>query len=248
MKKFDENNYEFNASSKNGIYLIHGFSSTTYEMKKLGEFLATKGYHIVINNLPGHGTTIEDCNKTTFNQWLDFSKQEFAKLCSKSDTTYIIGCSMGGAIALYLASIFPTNGVIVGGTYLKLSFYNKYINPILCYFIKIREKKLTYPKAIRDSISWYGYDAYPLIAYNELKKLCIFVRNNLHQLTKPSLIIHSKSDRMSSRDNVDIIINNIQSETKEVFEVNHAHHNLFDTNKDTHIIFEKIYVFIKNNI
>ena len=53
---------------------------------------------------------------------------------------------------------------------------------------------------------------------------------------------------MSSRDNVDIIINNIQSETKEVFEVNHAHHNLFDTNKDTHIIFEKINMFIENNI
>ena len=53
---------------------------------------------------------------------------------------------------------------------------------------------------------------------------------------------------MSSRDNVDIIINNIQSKNKEIFEVNHAHHNLFDTNKDTNIIFEKINVFIKKNI
>ena len=247
MKKFDENNYEFNKDNKIGIYLIHGFSSTTYEMKKIGEFLATEGYHVVINNLPGHGTTVEDCNKTTFKQWLNFSKQEFAKLCSQSDRTYILGCSMGAAIALYIASIFPVNGVIVGGTYLKLSFYNKYINPILCHVIKIREKKLTYPKAIRNTVSYYGYDVYPLIAYNELKKLCIFVRKHLCQLTAPSLIIHSKSDNMSSRDNVDIIINNIKSESQEVFEINNAHHNLFDTNQDTNIIFQKISLFIKNN-
>ena len=31
--RFDPNNYEFNKNSKNGIYIIHGFSSTTYEVK-----------------------------------------------------------------------------------------------------------------------------------------------------------------------------------------------------------------------
>ena len=38
--RFDKNNYEFNASSKLGVYIIHGFSSTTYEVKDLAEFLS----------------------------------------------------------------------------------------------------------------------------------------------------------------------------------------------------------------
>ena len=80
--RFDKKNYEFNHNSKKGVYILHGFSSTTFEVKELAEFLGQKGFHTIANNLPGHGTTIEDCNKTTFNQWLDFSKQEFAKLCS----------------------------------------------------------------------------------------------------------------------------------------------------------------------
>ena len=39
--KFDSNNYEFNHNSKIGVYLIHGFSSSTYEVKLLAEFLAS---------------------------------------------------------------------------------------------------------------------------------------------------------------------------------------------------------------
>ena len=35
--RFDSANYEFNKSSKIGIYMIHGFSSTTYEVLKLAK-------------------------------------------------------------------------------------------------------------------------------------------------------------------------------------------------------------------
>ena len=37
---FDENDYDYNAGSKTGIMLIHGFSSTTYEFKELAKFLS----------------------------------------------------------------------------------------------------------------------------------------------------------------------------------------------------------------
>ena len=63
---FDENNYEFNTKSKNGVYLIHGFTNTTYETKKLAKYLADNGYYTVANNLPGHGTTIEECNRVKY--------------------------------------------------------------------------------------------------------------------------------------------------------------------------------------
>ena len=39
---FDTNNYELNLSSKKGVMLIHGFSSTTHEMAPLAHFLEQK--------------------------------------------------------------------------------------------------------------------------------------------------------------------------------------------------------------
>ena len=63
---FDTNNYELNLDSKKGVMIIHGFSSTTFETAPLAHFLADKGFRVSSRNLPGHGTTIDDCNATTY--------------------------------------------------------------------------------------------------------------------------------------------------------------------------------------
>ena len=67
--RFDTNNYEFNHNSELGVYIIHGFSNTTYETKELALFLSENGFHTVTNNLPGHGVTPEDCNKIKYQDW-----------------------------------------------------------------------------------------------------------------------------------------------------------------------------------
>ena len=108
-KRFDENNYEFNSQSKNGVYLIHGFTNTTYETKNLAQYLADKGYRTVANNLPGHGTTIEECNRVKYVDWLESVEQGVATLASECDKIHIIGSSMGGVLGLHIASKFPIN-------------------------------------------------------------------------------------------------------------------------------------------
>ena len=68
----------------------------TYELKLLAEVLSQKGYHVILNNLPGHGTNVDDCNKYQYTDWLDYSKIEFAKLCSSCDNVFIIGWYRNG--------------------------------------------------------------------------------------------------------------------------------------------------------
>ena len=249
-RQFDTNNYEFNLNSKIGIYLIHGFSSTTYELKQLAKQFADQEYHVVLNNLPGHGTTLEDCNKSKYQNWLDYSKIEFAKLCSTSDKVFIVGGSMGGVITLYLASLFPVTGIIVGGVVLKfkLNFHTNYLNRLLCRIIKTRPKNLTFPKSIRDSLIFYGYQSYPLIALEEFRKMNRYVKKRLNKIKCPILIIHSKNDQVSIRDNVDIITKSIASQDKNILEVENSHHNLFDNNPDIELIFSTTKEFIKNKI
>ena len=249
-KQFDRNNYEFNSNSKIGIYLIHGFSSTTYELKSIAKSLSNSQYHVVLNNLPGHGTTLEDCNKTKYQDWLDYSKTEFAKLCSTSEDVFILGCSMGGVLALYLASLFPVTGIMVGGVVLKfkLNFSTNYLNRALCKIIKTREKKLTFPKEIRKSLSFYGYQSYPLIALNEFRKMNIYVKKKLQNINSPILIIHSYNDQVSIKDNVNIIMDSIRSQDKHILEVNKAPHNMFDNNQDLELIVSACKKFIEKRI
>ena len=163
-KNFDKNNYEFNPESTIGIYLIHGFSSSTYELKILAEFLSKKNYHVVLNNLPGHGTTVEDCNQSEYTDWLDFSKIELAILCSQSNQSFILGVSMGAVIGLYLSTLFPINGLIIGGTVLKIKLWwnTNVLNTLFCRFIKMRKKELILPIEKRKKTSFLSR----LIAFN----------------------------------------------------------------------------------
>jgi len=246
FKRFDTKNYEFNPDGRCGVYIIHGFSSSTYETKELAQFLGNFGFHTMTNNLPGHGMTAQDCNNITYDNWLDAVKQDVAKLISNSEKTYIIGCSMGGSIALYISSLFPVNGCVVGGAVLKFNnpFTVHITNRLLCRFIKLKQKKII---NTNQNVKFYGYTEYPLIALNEFRKMNNIIMKKLSKIKSPMLIIHSKSDRLSLPDNVNIIYDNIKSEIKEKYFVNKAHHNLFDSNPDQKNIFNKIVNFIKQN-
>ena len=79
---FDENNYEFNKESSNGVYIIHGFTNTTYEVKELAEYLSHQNFHVIANNLPGHGTTPKDCNRHTYKDWIQATEQGVAEMTS----------------------------------------------------------------------------------------------------------------------------------------------------------------------
>jgi len=244
-KKFDQNNYICNTNEKIGVYLIHGFSSTTYELKMLFQFLSNQKYYVVAKNLPGHGTTIDDCNRQKFQDWLKFSEIELAKLASQVDELFIIGCSMGGVIALYLASIFPVNGVIVGGSVFQFKKpFITYIGTLLCKIMKYRDKKKMFSKEIRNTIEFYGYNQYPLIALREFRKMNKFVKKKIKGMNAPILIIHSNNDRTSVKENINIIKNNISSKNQKVLIVEQAHHNMFDANPDQQLIFQNIHNFI----
>jgi|TARA_B100001964_G_C14171520_1_gene571695 carboxylesterase len=243
--RFDSNDYEFNKTSPLGVYLIHGFTNTTYEIKELAEFLGNHGYHAIAKNLPGHGTDIQECNKVKYTDWLDQVKQDVAKLATESKKIYVIGCSMGAVIALYLSSIFPLNGCIVGGTVLKFqnSFTVNYIAPLFAPFVKTSKKPSFYDKKRKS----YGYSSFPLLALNEMRKLIKLVKKNLENITIPTLIIHSNADKMSVKKNVDIIKSSIKSKDVKVFFVNHSHHNMFDENPDQKFIFNEVLQFLNSH-
>ena len=89
-ERFDTNNYEYNKKSPMGVYIIHGFSNTTYEVRALAKFLGENGFHTVAKNLPGHGTTIEECNRVKYTDWINHVTQDIAELASQSKKIYVI--------------------------------------------------------------------------------------------------------------------------------------------------------------
>ena len=76
-------------------------------MKPWAEHLAAQGYAVSVPRLPGHGTTWQEMNKTTWADWYGEVERAFEALANQVDTVVVCGLSMGGGLALRLAADHP---------------------------------------------------------------------------------------------------------------------------------------------
>ena len=247
-KFFDPQSYEYNTDSDIGILLIHGFTNTTYEHKKLISFLSSKGFFVRADNLPGHGTTIKECNSIKYTDWIEFTEQRLADLSARCNKIFVCGISMGALLAMHLSTVFPINGLISAAPVLSFNkpFKIRFLNPILCHLFKVRPKKYEFSDSQK---IYYGYNKWPLIALNEVRKLSNHVNKNiLPKIKCPTLLIHSKADEISLIDNYDIEKKYINNTIIDSFIVNESHHNIFDCDVEKDIIQTKILNFINSNL
>jgi len=251
--KFDNNNYSFNLDSKLGIYLIHGFSSTTYEVKKLALHLANQGYHVKADNLPGHGTTIEDCNITSYTDWLSFSEQNIASMYTYCDKVIVIGVSMGALIALHLGTMFPLDGIVAASALLKFrkEFDVRILTRLFHRFKKsIPKQKAFHPNQLKviQNDGFYGYAYYPLSALNEMRKMIDKLKPKLSKIKSPILLINSKVDQTALFKNHEIIKNLLTTQKLATIILNKTGHNIFDTNSsEKSSIFSSVDTFVIDN-
>jgi carboxylesterase len=247
--KFDTNNYLFNSNSRLGIYLIHGFSSTTYEVKKLADYLGKQGFRVKADNLPGHGTSIADCNITKYTEWLCSVEQGIAEMYSACDKVIVIGVSMGAVLSLHLGTLFPVDGIIAASAVFKFKneFNVRIINRLFHRIKKTIPKQSTFnPDQVKvKKIQFYGYNKYPLSALNEMRKMVDKVKLNLHKISSPILLIHSTIDQTSPMKNFQIIQDCLTTQSLETLVLNKTGHNVFDTElDDKKLIFSTIDTFI----
>jgi carboxylesterase len=52
-----------------GVVLSHGFTGTPASLRPWAEHLAAAGYSVRLPRLPGHGTTWQHMNRTTWDEW-----------------------------------------------------------------------------------------------------------------------------------------------------------------------------------
>lgn len=241
----DSKNYNYNPDSKNGVYIIHGFTNSTYETKDLAHYLGEQGFYTVANNLPGHGTTAEDCNRCKYTDWIDFVEQGVAEMSSHCDNVYVVGVSMGSVLSLHLSSLFPLKAAVFGATVLQFKDFlgTRILTPLLHTIIPTRDKGFSYPKNIRDTIYHHGYSVWPMSALNEMRKMTNQVKKELNLVKVPALIIQSAQDKLQLPSNTSLVYDSISSEIKEKLIVQQANHNLFVSSPDQDMIFQKVASF-----
>jgi len=87
-----------------GVLLLHGFSSVPGSLYGPARALADAGYSVSAPLLPGHGSTLEALQASSWREWRTCVETHFEALRATCRSVAVLGHSMGGALGASLAA------------------------------------------------------------------------------------------------------------------------------------------------
>lgn len=91
------------AGGSSGALLLHGFTGTPFAMRATAERLRDGGLGVEVPLLPGHGTAVEHLVPMRWGDWASAAEAAYQALSRRCARVAVVGHSMGGTLACWLA-------------------------------------------------------------------------------------------------------------------------------------------------
>lgn len=238
-------------TSGKGVLLVHGWTSTPYELRRLGKYLNENGYTVLGIQLTGHGTVPENIENVKWSVWLNDVRSGYEQLKKTCDKVYVGGTSIGGTLALMLAKEKPEiSGLVLMATPYKIR-QEKIVIFVARTFILLGQKyrKKFYPPTFGAAATitrLISYQTYPIASALETFAVIGEARKNLEKITQPCLLMQSTHDHIVTKNSMEDIYNKIGSTIKKKKYVHKAYHTFISDIKNEHV-FEDILNFLEEN-
>ncbi|GIO24336.1 carboxylesterase [Oceanobacillus sp. J11TS1] len=215
-----------------GCLIIHGYTGGPYEVEPLANYLKDNtDWYVKVPTLPGHGKELK-LEGASYKSWIQTAEEELQSLINRCDTVYVIGFSMGGMIASYLAAKYKIHKLVLlatSGKYLSLKQMGLDIADMVGDGLRgnLKENQLFqhYKKKM---------GVVPLKAHFEFMKLVRFTRKYLDKVKSPVLIAQGQLDGIVPYKTAYYLDKEIHSEKKEVVFFERSKHLIcLGTDKDT---------------
>ncbi len=217
--------------SERRALLIHGFGGTPCELAELRDSLVQRGWVVLAPALPGHGRTSRNLGQVSWMQWARFVIEQTESSNKKVGQWSVVGLSLGGLLALYLAARRPDviSSVVTVSTPWRI--VSRFLRPIVMLGSKMRLRVKPRGKDVDGTTSEIRHcpsrDRIPLNAVLQL----LLLRNHIIQLLEdvrcPILIIHSKKDRIVPLEDSFRLYRCVGSRKKKLMILERGGHNLF---------------------
>ncbi len=197
--------------NRTGVLVVHGFTSTPLGMHPLTDRLTAEGFSVSAPRLPGHGTSLSECNRTTWHDWYAEVTRAFDELRSRCEQTFVFGFSMGGTLTLRLAA--DRGDQIAGIVLLNPSVFttrpDRHLLPLLAKVVP------AWPGIGNDikkeGVTEQAYDKIPVRAAYSLSQLWAEVKPDIGRVSQPVLVFTSTDDHVVEPENSDYILEHVNS-------------------------------------
>lgn len=242
--------FYFSGSNGKAVLLLHGWTSTSYEVRRLGKYLHQNGFTVSAPMLRGHGTVPKDLEDVNWKDWLSDVQAEYEKLRSKHSQVFVGGTSVGALLAVSLAK----KNSDVSGLVLMAMPYKMKLEWAAVFVAKVmsrikRYNRKFYPPTFGVSTTitrLISYQSYPIKSALSVFELVKEVRTILPAVSQPSFLIQSKSDHIMAAKSLDFAYAKIGSKVKRKLYLKRAYHTFISDTKNEKI-FAEILDFINQN-
>jgi carboxylesterase len=235
-----------------GCLLVHGLSGTPACVAPLREHLTKAGFHVAAPCLKGHGGTLNDLAKSTWQDWYATVRISYSELKRSCEKVYYAGISLGALLGLKLAldEGWGVNALAVLSTPIVLSNLERLAIPAVRYsplrFI-IKSVKKDWEKSVSDPEGRrvYKETSLPRVPVPCVYQICELqgvILRELQKMENPLLAVHAKKDKVAPPKNVSLLKNKVSSDIFESLILERSEHVVtLDVEKD--IIAQKIVEF-----
>lgn len=229
-----------------GVLLSHGFTGSPASMTPWGRQLADAGHSVSVPRLPGHGTTWQEMNTTTWRDWYGEVDTALSDLRSRCDWVAVCGLSMGGALALRLAEQRPADvgALVLVNPAIALKRFDLKLVPLL-------SRVLPSMPGVGNDIKKPGqdevcYDRVPLKAMASQLQMWRDVRENLDRVTAPLLVFRSGEDHVVDELTAGLVMEGVSSADRELVDLTDSYH-VATLDHDAPVIMERSAQFIADH-
>lgn len=225
-----------------GCLCIHGFTGAPYEIEPLAAYLKqTCDWKIEMITLPGHGET-PVLKGVYFQEWIACAEVELVRLLKECDVVYVIGFSMGGMIAAYLAGKYPVSRLVL------LSAAAQYISPGQLIQDLKSVIKDSFHGRLEDNLLYKRYKRKltntPVSSALQFRKLVKATKPGLKKLHIPVLIVQGERDSIVPLSSAYFLYETIPSKEKELCLLpDSSHHICLEENPE--FLFRTVEAFLK---
>ncbi len=227
-----------------GVLLSHGFTGSPIGMRPWAQRLADVGFTVRLPRLPGHGTTWQEMNRTTWEDWYAEVDRAFAELASRCRSVVVGGLSMGGTLVTRLAE---DHGAAVSGLVLVNPAYK--VEDVRLKALPILKHLVPSLPGISNDIKKPGqdegaYDRTPLKALHSQVLAWADVVRDLPSVTQPILLLRSAEDHVVPASSSALLLSRVSStDVTETVLPDSYHVATLDNDADT--IVEQSIAFVR---
>lgn len=221
-----------------GALIIHGFSGTPEGLRRISPPLEALGISCLAPTLRGHsGDSPEALIGIGWSEWVEDGKNALDKLLEEVEKVIVVGHSMGGWIALFLAIDYPKkidSIVIAGASTRSVSPFgpNRPLHFLFPLIVKMKKKWEMSPNFADPTYYEYpmGYEWVPMKTWVNAFDFMRVTEERLPKVNIPILIVHSKNDIDNAPAGVKILDERISTprDQKRIVWFEKSSHDMFN--------------------